>query len=79
MIHTIILSVIGIFAIADIYKMIAGPTIFDRLLAFNITFFESRNGDGRLCAFYQPGVYAGYSYHIYAVVVCVYGADCTFC
>ena len=36
MIHTIILSVIGVFAIADIYKMIAGPTIFDRLLAFNI-------------------------------------------
>ncbi len=36
MIHTIILSVIGVFAIADIYKMIVGPTIFDRLLAFNI-------------------------------------------
>ena len=36
MIHTVILSIIGVFAIADIYKMIAGPTIFDRLLAFNI-------------------------------------------
>lgn len=36
MIHTIILSVIGVFAIADIYKMIIGPMIFDRLLAFNI-------------------------------------------
>lgn len=36
MIYTIILSTIGVFAIADIYKMIAGPTVFDRLLAFNI-------------------------------------------
>lgn len=36
MIYTIILSTIGVFAVADIYKMIAGPTVFDRLLAFNI-------------------------------------------
>lgn len=35
-IHSIILTVIGIFALADIYKMIIGPTIFDRLLYFNI-------------------------------------------
>lgn len=34
--HTIILMIIGVFALVDIYKMIAGPTIFDRLLAFNI-------------------------------------------
>ena len=34
--HTIILTVIGVFAAADIYKMIIGPTIFDRLLYFNI-------------------------------------------
>lgn len=36
MIYTIILSTIGVFAVADIYKMITGPTVFDRLLAFNI-------------------------------------------
>lgn len=36
MIHTVILSLIGVFAVADIYKMITGPTIFDRLLSFNI-------------------------------------------
>lgn len=35
-INTIILTIIGIFALVDIYKMISGPTIFDRLLAFNI-------------------------------------------
>ena len=34
--NTIILTVIGVFAAADIYKMIVGPTIFDRLLYFNI-------------------------------------------
>lgn len=34
--NTIILTIIGIFAAADIYKMIIGPTIFDRLLYFNI-------------------------------------------
>jgi multicomponent Na+:H+ antiporter subunit F len=34
--HIIILTVIGVFAAADIYKMIIGPTIFDRLLYFNI-------------------------------------------
>ena len=34
--HTIILTIIGVFAVADIYKMIKGPTIFDRLLSFNI-------------------------------------------
>jgi multicomponent Na+:H+ antiporter subunit F len=34
--NTIILIVIGVFAAADIYKMIVGPTIFDRLLYFNI-------------------------------------------
>ena len=34
--HTIILTIIGVFAAADIYKMIIGPTIFDRLLYFNI-------------------------------------------
>ena len=33
---TIILTIIGIFAAADIYKMVIGPTIFDRLLYFNI-------------------------------------------
>lgn len=35
-INTIILTIIGVFAAADIYKMIVGPTIFDRLLYFNI-------------------------------------------
>jgi len=34
--NTIILTIIGVFAAADIYKMIIGPTIFDRLLYFNI-------------------------------------------
>lgn len=34
--YMIILTVIGVFALADIYKMIVGPTIFDRLLYFNI-------------------------------------------
>jgi len=34
--YMIILAVIGVFALADIYKMISGPTIFDRLLYFNI-------------------------------------------
>lgn len=34
--YMIILGTIGVFALADIYKMIAGPTIFDRLLYFNI-------------------------------------------
>lgn len=36
MIFTIILTVIGLFALADIYKMIVGPTVFDRLLYYNI-------------------------------------------
>lgn len=36
MLYTIVLTVIGVFALADIYKMIAGPTIFDRLLMFNV-------------------------------------------
>jgi len=36
MIYTVILSIIGVFAVADIFKMISGPTVFDRLLAFNI-------------------------------------------
>lgn len=35
-IYIIILTVIGVFALADIYKMIFGPTIFDRLLYYNI-------------------------------------------
>jgi len=34
--YNIILIVIGVFALADIYKMIAGPTIFDRLLMFGV-------------------------------------------
>lgn len=34
--YMIILAIIGVFALADIYKMIVGPTIFDRLLYFNI-------------------------------------------
>ncbi len=34
--YLIMLLIIGLFAVADIYKMIAGPTIFDRLLYFNI-------------------------------------------
>jgi multicomponent Na+:H+ antiporter subunit F len=34
--YAIVLTVIGVFALADIYKMIAGPTIFDRLLMFNV-------------------------------------------
>ncbi|MDD5018675.1 MAG: monovalent cation/H+ antiporter complex subunit F [Eubacteriales bacterium] len=35
-IYLIMLAIIGAFAVADIYKMIAGPTIFDRLLCLNI-------------------------------------------
>jgi len=34
--YMVVLIVIGVFAVADIYKMIVGPTIFDRLLYFNI-------------------------------------------
>lgn len=32
----IVLMVIGALAVADILRMIIGPTIFDRLLGFNI-------------------------------------------
>ena len=35
-VYLIILTVIGAFAVGDIIKMITGPTIFDRLLCFNI-------------------------------------------
>lgn len=31
-----VLVAIGVLAVADIIRMILGPTIFDRLLAFNI-------------------------------------------
>ena len=34
--HLVILIIIGVFALADIYRMIAGPTIFDRLMYYNI-------------------------------------------
>ena len=34
--YMLIRAIIGVFALADIYKMISGPTIFDRLLYFNI-------------------------------------------
>jgi len=34
--YRIILGMIGVFAIADIVRMFLGPTIFDRLLCFNI-------------------------------------------
>ncbi len=33
---TVVLIAIGVLAIADIGRMILGPTIFDRLLGFNI-------------------------------------------
>lgn len=32
----ICLVVLGVMALADVYRMIAGPTIFDRLMCFNI-------------------------------------------
>ena len=34
--HMVILMVIGALALADIVRMVAGPTIFDRLLCFNV-------------------------------------------
>lgn len=34
--HMIVLATVGLLALADIIKMIAGPTIFDRLLCFNV-------------------------------------------
>jgi multicomponent Na+:H+ antiporter subunit F len=36
MFYRIILAIIGVLAIADVVRMFFGPTIFDRLLCFNI-------------------------------------------
>jgi multicomponent Na+:H+ antiporter subunit F len=32
----VVLTVIGILALADIARMVVGPTIFDRLLSYNV-------------------------------------------
>lgn len=34
--YLIVIGAVGVLALADVYRMIAGPTIFDRLLCFNI-------------------------------------------
>ena len=34
--YMVILLVIGVLTLADLIRMVAGPTIFDRLLCFNV-------------------------------------------